>query len=455
MSQPHTLLRRDLGSIGAYATMIGTLVGAGIFRVTSDAWVTTGASVILGYLVLSPVILATSVPYAAFASTSLGESPGGEYSHFSETFGDFRLAFCGVWLKIISYLGAQAYLSIVFADYLMPLVGLGDQSDAWRTPIALGTLTFFLIIHLFGVRWFGRIQVAMCVVLAFSIAVLVIPGVFAIKATNYQPFFLHGTSGFLSSLPMLFFAYAGFESVAHAAGEVKDSRINLPRVFLRGILLTTAIFLSMSIVTFGVLPGEVLSKSGAPMADVAAQYLPSSAAWIITIGALAALATSINGSMLVPARLGLMLARDELAPKWAGKISTRTRIPWAGLLFCYGVAATLVLTGQVGLALGTAILALTLLYFIHSGSLFVLESRRPDLFKQANESYGRTFLLWSAGLSLVALGILIGVQVFDDVGTVLSSNWVARFKEGHLTGTELVVGWGILGALIFRFSGRK
>ena len=30
-------LRRDLGSLPSYATLIGILVGAGIFRVTSDA----------------------------------------------------------------------------------------------------------------------------------------------------------------------------------------------------------------------------------------------------------------------------------------------------------------------------------------------------------------------------------------------------------------------------------
>ena len=71
-------LRRDLGTLESYAALLGILIGAGIFTVTSRAWTLTGPSVILGYVLLLPVILATSVPYAAFLSTPLGREPGGE-----------------------------------------------------------------------------------------------------------------------------------------------------------------------------------------------------------------------------------------------------------------------------------------------------------------------------------------------------------------------------------------
>src|SRR5438874_5891917 len=96
-------LRRDLGTVESYAALVGILIGAGIFKVTSQAWLLTGPSVILGYLVLSPAILATSVAYSFFLSTPLGRDPGGEYTHVSRTFGGHGLAFVGVWLKAISY----------------------------------------------------------------------------------------------------------------------------------------------------------------------------------------------------------------------------------------------------------------------------------------------------------------------------------------------------------------
>jgi hypothetical protein len=66
----------------------------------------TGPSVILGYAILTPAILATSIPYAAYLSTPLGREPGGEYLHISRTLKGYRLAYVGSWLKIISYVGA-------------------------------------------------------------------------------------------------------------------------------------------------------------------------------------------------------------------------------------------------------------------------------------------------------------------------------------------------------------
>src|SRR3989440_5632427 len=167
-------LRRDLGTIESYAALIGILVGAGIFKVTSDAWALTGTSVILGYLVLMPAILATSVPYAAFISTSLGREPGGEYLHISRTFGGFAMAYIGAWLKIIAYIGAGAYLASALADYIIELTGRRISGEFAHQSLAVGSLLFFYIVHIIGVRWFGRLQVAMCALLGVSIFVLVI-----------------------------------------------------------------------------------------------------------------------------------------------------------------------------------------------------------------------------------------------------------------------------------------
>src|SRR5437868_9473929 len=263
MSAP---LRRDLGTVESYATLLGMLIGAGIFKVTSDAWELTGSSVILGYVVLAPAILATSVAYSVYLSTPLGREPGGEYTHLSRTFGGYGLAFVGVWLKIISYIGALAYLSVAFAEYLTELIrGRGSP-----LPIAIASLVFFYAIHVAGVRWFGRIQVWMCALLGLSLIVLIVQGVFAIQFANYRPFLTHGIRGFAASLPPLIFAYAGFESLAQTAGEVRDSTRRLPRVFLFGITATMTIYLLMTVVAIGVLPGQ-------SMTAVASLYLPRGA----------------------------------------------------------------------------------------------------------------------------------------------------------------------------------
>src|SRR5919204_3619459 len=131
-------LRRDLGTLESYAALLGIMIGAGIFTVTSHAWALTGPSVILGYVVLTPVVLATSAPYAAFLSTPLGREPGGEYTHISRTLGGHGVAFVGAWLKVISYLGALAFLSLAFADYVIELTN--RRFPLQRRGLALASL---------------------------------------------------------------------------------------------------------------------------------------------------------------------------------------------------------------------------------------------------------------------------------------------------------------------------
>ncbi len=132
-------LRRDLGTLESYAALIGILIGAGIFQVTSQAWALTGPSVILGYILLMPAILATSVPYAAFLSTPLGREPGGEYLHISRTLGGYRLSYIGAWLKIISYVGAGAYLANALAGYLIAFSRGSLNQERFRLPLAEDT----------------------------------------------------------------------------------------------------------------------------------------------------------------------------------------------------------------------------------------------------------------------------------------------------------------------------
>src|SRR5207245_650460 len=115
-----------------YAALVGILIGAGIFKVTSESWVLTGPSVILAQALLLVPILATSVAYSVFLSTPLGTEPGGEYTHISRTLGGRGIAFVGAWLKIISYLGALAYLSLAFADYLAELLPARAASAVLR-----------------------------------------------------------------------------------------------------------------------------------------------------------------------------------------------------------------------------------------------------------------------------------------------------------------------------------
>jgi amino acid transporter len=448
-------LRRDLGTVESYATLIGILIGAGIFKVTSQAWSLTGPSVILGYVVLVPAILATSIPYAAFLSTPLGREPGGEYLHISRTLGGFRIAYIGSWLKIISYIGAGAYLADALAGYLINLLGGRLSPERFHLPLALVGLVFFYAIHVAGVRWFGRMQVAMCALKGLAIVVLVVPGLFAIRAANYAPFVTHGFNGFAASLLPIFFAYAGFESLAQTAGEVKDSTRRLPMILLKGITATALVYALMSVVAFGVLPGARLQASAAPMAEVAAVYLPAGAAGFVTFGAIMAIMTALNGTMLVPSRLALMFVADGLAPTWIGFIKPRTATPIRALTLTLAACIALLVSNQLTLALNIAVFALIVLYFLHSLTFLLLPRWNPQLYGEITVRIPRWVLLGSAVLSVIAMGSMIAVQVFQDVVTLMTQTLHERLVKHTLTSLELAIVWAAVGAALYALGRRR
>jgi basic amino acid/polyamine antiporter, APA family len=445
-------LRRDLGTLESYAALLGILIGAGIFTVTSYAWTLTGPSVILGYILLLPVILATSVPYAAFLSTPLGLEPGGEYTHISRTLGGYGIAFIGTWLKIISYIGALAFLANALADYLIEFTSGRLHPETYRLLLALASMLFFYIAHMVGVRWFGRLQVVMCMLLGISLIVLIVPGLIAIHTQNYHPFIKHGLKGLMASLVPLFFSYAGFESLAQTAGEVKDSTERLPRVFLKGITITAVIFVLMSVVAFGVLPGERLQASRAPMAEVASVYLPAGAALFVTFGAIMALTTSMNSTMLVPSRLAIIMARDRLAPRWIGAIHRGTGTPILGLTLTFATAVFLLVSGQVSLALNIAVFALVVLYFLHSLTFLLLPRWNPQLYSLINISLPASLQRAAALLSVLTMGGIIAIQVVQDLQTLQEQTLRQRIDSHSLTSIELMLVWSLIGAMLYGYG---
>ena len=451
-NSPTSRLRRDLGTLESYATLIGILIGAGIFQVTSQAWALTGPSVILGYVVLTPAILATAIPYAAYLSTHLGREPGGEYLNISRTLGGYRIAYVGAWLKIISYIGAGAYLANAMAGYLIALSGGRIDARKFQLPLALTALVVFYLIHVIGIRWFGRMQVALSTLKCLALIVLILPGLFVLKPENYVPFFTRGADGFGVSLLPLFFAYAGFESIAQTAGEVKDSTHRLPRILVKGITVTALIYVFTSIVSFGVLPGGRLQASSAPMAEVASIYLPAGAAIFVTLGAVAAIMTALNGTLLVPSRLAITFVKDGLAPRWLGFVNKTTATPIRGLTLTLIGCAVLLISGQLSLALNVAVFALVVLYFIHSLVFLFLPRLNPRLASEIKVNLSLGVRQVAAIVSILSMALMILIQLRQDVRTLQTSSLVERMALHSLTSIELLFVWGIVGLGLYHLA---
>jgi amino acid transporter len=412
----YSRLRRSLGLFPNYATIIGTLIGAGIFVVTGQAGAQAGPSVPIAYLVLFPVVLATAVPYMTFLSTPLGERPGGEYLDISRTSGSFYSGFMALWFKWMAYIGATGVLALSFGQYLNFFI-------PGVNPIFVGAvlLIIFYFTNLLGVGVYGRTEVIMTGIKLVAIAILVIPGLFTIKMSNFTPLFPFGLNGFTSILPSIFFAYAAFEAVGELSGETKDPRKTMPRVFFFGILITMIIYFLMSFVAFGNMPFISLSKSGSAMASVASHYLPFAGSAIVAIGALMAFTSAINGTFMAPPRFLMVMSEDNLLPSVFSHVNKRFKTPDFALTINLVVALFLMLTGTLQYILSITLQALFINYMLLDLALIALPFMNKKLYESAFVKPSKFLMILSAGFSFGSLMFFSYKLIFGSWELILIS----------------------------------
>ena len=422
-------LRRDLGPLSSYATIVGILVGAGIFRVTGEAGAIAGSSVPFAYLLFAPIVIATALAYSVFSSTPLGNRPGGAYLHISRTFGNYYVGFVAMWMKLVAFVGAISFMSTSFGEYMNFFIP-GQDPRFW----AIIVLLVFYGINIFGIKHYGRVQIGMLIVLIISILLLVVPGLAAVDLSYYNPILPKGWSGLLSAMPVLFFSYAGFETLAQTAGETKNATRTLPVIFVRGVLASVVIFFLMSFVAFGVLPANVLAQSQSAMADAAAVYLPPWGASIVALGAMSAFLTSINGSILVPSRMFFVFSEDHLMPGFLSVVHPKWRTPYVSLIISAAICIILIWTQSAQFLLNTGLIGIFIIYFLQGVALMMLPKVNRPLYESAQFKPSPLIVigigLFSAAVMLIFM-IAILKAVF--VWTIL---WLAVGSALFLVGRQ-------------------
>tara|TARA_B100000953_G_scaffold258937_1_gene223817 strand:+ start:130 stop:1473 length:1344 start_codon:yes stop_codon:yes gene_type:complete len=442
-----TKLKRDLGKLSGYATIIGILVGAGIFRVTGEAGAVAGSAVTWAYLLFAPIVLCTAMAYSVFISTPLGMRPGGAYIHISRTFGNYYFGFIAMWMKFFAFFGAISFMAISLGDYMTFFIPDSDPR-MWASI----TMVFFYGVNLVGIRHYGHIQTVLLFVLIFSILVLVIPGLFAVDLSFYNPILPKGFSGLLSAMPMLFFSYAGFETLAQAAGETKDPTGTLPMIFVKGVMAAVLIFFFMSFVAFGVLPAETLAQSQSAMADVADVYLPPWGSSVVAMGAMCAFLTSINGAILVPSRMLFVFSEDRLLPPFLAAVHPKWRTPHVSLIISGIICTGLVWSKSAYFLLSIGLFGIFIIYIMQGLALVFLPTINKPLYDSAKFKppvwvlyilgsvivISMSFFLFQiiADVILWALvGVFIGTIVYllgKKSGEKEGFDYTARMKQDYL-----------------------
>src|SRR6185503_12946080 len=154
-ARPDPTLRPTLRVIDVVAIIVGTVVGAGIFRTPSlvAANATSEAAALGAWVAGGAISLIGALCYAELAAAY--PSPGGDYHYLGRAFG-IRLAFLFAWARItVIQTGSIALLAFVIGDYATKLAPLGTGSPTLYAALTVAAITG---VHVIGVRQGRLIQ---------------------------------------------------------------------------------------------------------------------------------------------------------------------------------------------------------------------------------------------------------------------------------------------------------
>ncbi len=340
---------------------LGTTIGAGIYVLIGQVAGLAGYMAPLAFLVAA--ILA-GISALSFAELSVRfPLSAGEAIYVREGFGSDQLAVLVGFLVIGAGVFSSAAIVNGFVGYLQRLIDIPDWTALVLIVAVLG------LIAVWGI--------AQSVMVASVVTVVEIGGLAMILMVTGDRFDalpeiaaqVHGSLswdvlvGVLAGGVLAFYAFIGFEDMVNVAEEVKDVRRVMPRAIILTVLVTTVLYVSVSLAAVLTIPPSELAGSKAPIADIyqAATGKPATLITLIRIVAV------LNGALIqivMAARVLYGLANKGLLPRAFAAINPRTRTPM--------IATALVSVVILALALSATLLSLAQTTSLITLSIFSL-----------------------------------------------------------------------------------
>ncbi|MBZ5583632.1 MAG: amino acid permease [Acidobacteriia bacterium] len=352
--------------------VMGGIVGSGIFMNPSvvardvhtpflilGTWALGGLLAVLGAFIWAE--LATRLPGA-----------GGQYLYLREAYHP-AVAFLYGWvLLLVTQTGGMAAVAITFARYWREVTGARWSDSAIAAAVLLGLTA----VNCFGARAGSNLQSALMLTKMGAIAALVTIG-WRVGGGGIHPLPLLdrpvslGLVGAIGAAAVpIAFAYGGWQTATFVAAEMRDSRRDLSRGLLLGVMGVVALYLSVNLVCRRALGPAGLGSTSAP----------ASAGMRAAVG-------ERGGSRVYNA-----MARDGLFFRWVGTLSRRTGAPVVAIALQGALATAIACSGTYEQILNFEVSADFIMFGLAAASVFVLRRRKvgdslPGIYRTPGHPY--------------------------------------------------------------------
>ena len=377
-------LQKNIGLAAALSTVIGMVIGGGVFFKPSAVYTLTGGAPGLGILswVLAGVLTITAGLTAAEVSAAIPKT-GGMMVYIEEIYGKKLGALTGWMQSSLFFPATIAALAVMFANQTIALLGLNANLSM---PITIGTILFIAILNTLGSKTSGAIQTVSTIGKLVPLAILIIfgfvkgegsnPIVTPLVASDVSPFAIIG-----QVLIAILFAYDGWINVGALAGEMKNPGKDLPKAIVGGLSAVMAVYLIISVAYLWVLPANELTVAN-PAAAIAAKLFGDMGGKIVTAGILISVFGCANGYLLTGPRVLYTLGQQKSIPGYKTiSVLNKNNVPANATLIMAVLASLYALSGQFDLLTDLSMFAIWSFYVLTFIGVIKLRKSQPDLYR--------------------------------------------------------------------------
>ena len=377
-------LQKSLGLSAALSTVIGMVIGGGVFFKPQAVYTLTGGAPGLGMIAwfIAGVLTITAGLTAAEVSAAIPKT-GGMMVYIEEIYGKKLGALTGWMQSSLFFPATIAALAVMFANQTIALLGLNANLSM---PITIGTILFIAILNTLGSKTSGAIQTVSTIGKLVPLAILIIfgfvkgegsnPIVTPLVASDVSPFAIIG-----QVLIAILFAYDGWINVGALAGEMKNPGIDLPKAIVGGLSAVMAVYLIINVAYLWVLPANELTVAN-PAAAIAAKLFGDMGGKIVTAGILISVFGCANGYLLTGPRVLYTLGQQKSIPGYKTiSVLNKNNVPANATLIMAVLASLYALSGQFDLLTDLSMFAIWSFYVLTFIGVIKLRKSQPDLYR--------------------------------------------------------------------------